>query len=81
MNSGQVDSVIREYLALGPIGRRQDPRIGRERHTQIMSGAAILTALMRIWPTERMSVADRGLREGLLYAQMSSDGALDLAQN
>jgi len=81
MNSNQVDSVIREYLALGPIGRRQDPRIGRERHTQIMSGAAILTALMRIWPTERMSVADRGLREGLLYAQMSGDGALDLTQN
>jgi exopolyphosphatase/guanosine-5'-triphosphate,3'-diphosphate pyrophosphatase len=81
MNSTQVDSVIREYLALGPIGRRQDPRIGRERHTQIMSGAAILTALMRIWPTERMSVADRGLREGLLYAQMSGDGALDLTQN
>lgn len=81
MNSTQVDSVIREYLALGPIGRRQDPRIGRERHTQIMSGAAILTALMRVWPTERMSVADRGLREGLLYAQMSGDDALDLAQN
>ncbi len=78
MNSTQVDSVIREYLALGPIGRRQDPRIGRDRHTQIMSGAAILTALMRVWPTERMSVADRGLREGLLYAQMSMDGALDL---
>ncbi len=78
MNSQQVDSVIREYLALGPIGRRQDPRIGRERHTQIMSGAAILTALMRVWPTEKMSVADRGLREGLLFAQMSRDGALDL---
>lgn len=78
MNSQQVDQVIREYLALGPIGRRQDPRIGRDRHTQIMSGAAILTALMRIWPTERMSVADRGLREGLLFAQMSSDGVLDL---
>ncbi|TVS03576.1 MAG: Ppx/GppA family phosphatase [Rhodobacteraceae bacterium] len=78
MNSEQVDAVIREYLALGPIGRRQDPRIGRDRHTQIMSGAAILTALMRIWPTERMSVADRGLREGLLYAQMSRDGALAL---
>ncbi|TVP70391.1 MAG: Ppx/GppA family phosphatase [Rhodobacteraceae bacterium] len=78
MNSNQVDSVIREYLALGPTGRRDDPRIGRDRHTQIMSGAAILTALMRVWPTERMSVADRGLREGLLFAQMSRDGVLDL---
>ena len=78
MNSAQVDKVIRQYLALGPVGRRQDPSIGRDRHTQIMSGAAILTALMRIWPTERMSVADRGLREGLLYAQMSHDGVLSL---
>lgn len=78
MNSAQVESVIREYLALGPVGRKHDPSIGRDRHTQIMSGAAILTALMRVWPTDRMSVADRGLREGLLYAQMSRDGVLSL---
>lgn len=78
MSSDQIDGVIREYLALGPVGRRLDPRIGRERHTQIMSGAAILMALMRVWPTDRMSVADRGLREGLLFAQMSRDGVLEL---
>lgn len=77
MTSDQIDLVIREYLALGPDGRRTDPRIGRDRHTLIMSGAAILQALMRIWPTDQLSVADRGLREGLLYAQMSADGVLD----
>lgn len=77
MTSDQIDMVIREYLALGPEGRRTDPRIGRDRHTLIMSGAAILQALMRIWPTDRLSVADRGLREGLLYAQMSADGVLE----
>ncbi|GAB1363752.1 Ppx/GppA phosphatase family protein [Rhodobacter sp.] len=76
MSSAQIDHVIRDYLALGPEGRRTDPRIGRDRHTLIMSGAAILQALMRIWPTDRLSVADRGLREGLLYAQMSADGVL-----
>ena len=76
MTSDQIQSVIREYLTLGPEGRRRDPRIGRDRHTLIMSGAAILQALMRIWPTDRLSVADRGLREGLLYAQMSADGVL-----
>jgi exopolyphosphatase/guanosine-5'-triphosphate,3'-diphosphate pyrophosphatase len=42
-----------------------------------MSGAAILQALLRLWPTDRLSVADRGLREGLLYAQMSADGVLE----
>ncbi len=77
MTSDQIDLVIREYLSLGPEGRRTDPRIGRDRHALIMSGAAILQALMRIWPTDRLSVADRGLREGLLYAQMSADGVLE----
>ncbi len=77
MTSDQIDLVIRDYLSLGPEGRRTDPRIGRDRHTLIMSGAAILQALMRIWPTDRLSVADRGLREGLLYAQMSADGVLE----
>ena len=77
MTSDQIDHVIRDFLVLGPEGRRTDPRIGRDRHSLIMSGAAILQALMRIWPTDRLSVADRGLREGLLYAQMSADGVLE----
>lgn len=77
MTSDQIDKVIHEYLALGPVGRRDDPRIGRDRHALIMSGAAILQALLRVWPTDRLSVADRGLREGLLYAQMSADGVLE----
>lgn len=76
MTSDQICAVIQDYLGLGPEGRRNDPRIGRDRHVLIMSGAAILQALMRIWPTDRLSVADRGLREGLLYAQMSRDGIL-----
>ena len=76
MTSDQIDRVIRDYLELGPEGRRNDPRIGRDRQALIMSGAAILQALLRCWPTDRLSVADRGLREGLLYAQMSADGVL-----
>ena len=77
MTSDQIDRVIRRYLDLGPQGRRRDPRIGEDRQALIMSGAAILQALLRCWPTDRLSVADRGLREGLLYAQMSADGVLE----
>ena len=77
MTSDQIDKVIREYLDMGPAGRRADPRIGKDRQALIMSGAAILQALLRVWPTDRLSVADRGLREGLLYAQMSADGVLE----
>ena len=77
MTSEQIDKVIRGYLELGEKGRMSDPRIGQDRQALIMSGAAILQALMRLWPTDRLSVADRGLREGLLYAQMSANGALE----
>lgn len=77
MTSGQIDTVIQTYLTMGPEGRRKDARIGRDRQSLIMSGAAILQALLRVWPTDRLSVADRGLREGLLYAQMSADGVLE----
>jgi exopolyphosphatase/guanosine-5'-triphosphate,3'-diphosphate pyrophosphatase len=76
MSSTEIERVIRQYLSMGPAGRRRDPRIGRDRHALIMSGAAILQALLRLWPTDSLSVADRGLREGLLYAQMSADGVL-----
>ena len=77
MTSDQIDKVIRSYLEMGPAGRRRDPRIGQDRQVLIMSGAAILQALLRCWPTDRLSVADRGLREGLLYAQMGAAGVLD----
>ena len=77
MTSDQIDTVIEDYLRMGPDGRRDDPRIGRDRQALIMSGAAILQALLRSWPTDRLTVADRGLREGLLYAQMSADGVLE----
>jgi exopolyphosphatase/guanosine-5'-triphosphate,3'-diphosphate pyrophosphatase len=77
MTSDQIDRVINSYLDLGPQGRKADPRIGHDRQALIMSGSAILQALLRSWPTDRLSVADRGLREGLLYAQMSADGVLE----
>jgi len=77
MTSNQIDTVIHGYLKLGENGRKADPRIGKDRQALIMSGAAILQTLMRLWPTDRLSVADRGLREGLLYQQMSMDGVLE----
>ncbi|MGD9867783.1 MAG: Ppx/GppA family phosphatase, partial [Hyphomicrobiales bacterium] len=34
----------------------------------------ILEALLRTWPCERLRVADRGLREGILATLMAEDG-------
>lgn len=70
-----IDEVISRFLRLGPEGRRSDIGLGRDRSELIMSGAAILQTLLRLWPTEAMRVADRGLREGILFAMMNAHGA------
>lgn len=71
MSAAEVDGVTREYLRLGMSGRRKAACIGNDRCELIMSGAAILQAVLRVWPTDKLTVADRGLREGLLYSQMA----------
>jgi exopolyphosphatase/guanosine-5'-triphosphate,3'-diphosphate pyrophosphatase len=70
-----IDAVIARFLRLGPEGRRNDAGLGRDRCELIMSGAAILQTLLRLWPTDSIRVADRGLREGMLFAMMSAKGA------
>jgi exopolyphosphatase / guanosine-5'-triphosphate,3'-diphosphate pyrophosphatase len=75
LSARSVDEVISRFLRLGPDGRSTDIGLGRDRSELIMSGAAILQTLLRLWPTESMRVADRGLREGMLFAMMSADGA------
>lgn len=79
MCSTEVDAVVEQFLRLGPEGRRNHPGIGRDRTRLIMAGAAILQTLLRIWPTDCIRVADRGLREGILYSMMSKAGALEEA--
>jgi exopolyphosphatase/guanosine-5'-triphosphate,3'-diphosphate pyrophosphatase len=74
LSTAAIDAVIRRFLKLGPEGRRSDIGLGRDRSELIMSGAAILQTLLRLWPTEAIRVADRGLREGMLFAMMSSRG-------
>jgi exopolyphosphatase/guanosine-5'-triphosphate,3'-diphosphate pyrophosphatase len=50
--------------------RAAHPCIGPERADLVIAGCAILSALCRLWPAERLRVADRGLREGMLYAMI-----------
>jgi exopolyphosphatase / guanosine-5'-triphosphate,3'-diphosphate pyrophosphatase len=49
--------------------------IGSERADLVLAGCAILDGIRLTWPSERLRVADRGLREGLLTEMMSSDFA------
>ncbi len=74
LTADAIEAVIKRFLKLGPEGRRNDAGLGRDRCELIMSGAAILQTLLRLWPTEAIKVADRGLREGMLFSMMSARG-------
>ena len=52
--------------------RASEPCIGRERADLVVCGCAILEALLREWPSDRIRVADRGLREGILAGLSAS---------
>ncbi|QNQ12169.1 Ppx/GppA phosphatase family protein [Sphingomonas alpina] len=49
------------------------PCIGTERADLVVAGCAILETIMDLWPAERLGVADRGIREGILRRLMRGD--------
>lgn len=75
MKRGEVDDTMKVLLAM-PFERRvSHPCIGRDRADLVLPGCAIFEAIRREWPTERVRVADRGLREGILISLMDVDRA------
>ena len=51
--------------------------IGRDRADLVLAGCAILESIRRAFPCERLRIADRGLREGILMTMMEADRAWD----
>lgn len=67
-------AITYDLLARSYEQRVAEPCIGEDRADLVLAGCAILEALLRIWPADRLRVADRGLREGILATLMSADG-------
>ena len=65
--------ISRRLLAMTNEERAQEPCIGEERADLVVCGCAILEALLTVWPTSRIRVADRGLREGILVGLARED--------
>lgn len=51
-------------------GRAKEGCIGAERADLVLAGCAIYEAVMDAWPTEKVRIGDRGLREGMLLNLM-----------
>ncbi|MAS14703.1 MAG: exopolyphosphatase [Nitratireductor sp.] len=75
MERDNVDRMIDTLLSWDFEQRKANPCIGADRADLVLAGCAILEAIRRRWPSERLRVADRGLREGMLNEMMAADGA------
>ena len=51
------------------------PCIGTERADLVVAGCAILETILDLWPAERLGIADRGIREGILRRLMHGPDA------
>ena len=69
----QIELVSRHLAGLDLAGRAANPCVGRERADLVLSGCAILDAICATWPVGRLRVADRGIREGILFDLMQGE--------
>jgi exopolyphosphatase/guanosine-5'-triphosphate,3'-diphosphate pyrophosphatase len=73
LSSRDVDAAIARLRAMSYAQRSANPCIGHERADLVLAGCAILEAIRQSFPAERIRIADRGLREGILTQLMSAD--------
>nr|WP_205918946.1 Ppx/GppA phosphatase family protein [Rhizobium binae] len=74
LSDDEVSAMQAKLLSWDFDSRAANPCIGPDRADLVLAGCAILEAIRRRWPSPRMRVADRGLREGLLTDMMADDG-------
>lgn len=74
LTDDEISRVVAELLAMSFEQRAANPCIGAERADLVLAGCAILDAIRRKFPCQRLRVADRGLREGMLVEMMREDG-------
>jgi exopolyphosphatase/guanosine-5'-triphosphate,3'-diphosphate pyrophosphatase len=73
MRNEDVTAVIDRLIDTDFAERAANPCIGRERADLVLAGCAILEAIRRAFPSDRLRIADRGLREGILMNMMRED--------
>jgi exopolyphosphatase / guanosine-5'-triphosphate,3'-diphosphate pyrophosphatase len=74
MTDAQVSAVIDRLVGMSYDERVANACIGRERADLVLAGCAILEAIREAFPSPRVRIADRGLREGILMQLMTQDG-------
>jgi exopolyphosphatase/guanosine-5'-triphosphate,3'-diphosphate pyrophosphatase len=66
LTAGEIDCVSSKLASMSHEERATHPCIGEQRADLVAMGCQLLGLLRAMWPTPLLSIADRGLREGLL---------------
>lgn len=75
MRQQDILTVIDQLVEMDYAARAANACIGRERADLVLAGCAIFEAIRRAFPSDRVRIADRGLREGILLRMMHEDRA------
>ena len=68
--SGTAAAAVSALRAMGLDGLRAHPCVGPERAEFVLPGCAVFEAIQQTWALPQVTVADRGLREGMLTRLM-----------
>ena len=68
----EIHRVSQNLTTMNLKQRAAHPCIGPNRADLVLAGCAILEALCRLWPVGVLTIADRGIREGILLKLMRS---------
>ena len=73
LTSHEVDAAVARLRGMSYAERAANGCIGVERADLVLAGCAILEAIRARFPSQRIRIADRGLREGILAQMMRAD--------
>ena len=71
--SASMREISNRLSGMAPEERSELPCIGQDRADLVVAGCAILESILDLWPAERLGVADRGIREGILRSMMAAE--------
>lgn len=72
ISAPDIEATINKIKTMGSEGRYKHPCIGQSKSDLTLAGCAIIEALTTFWPISEITIADRGIREGILLDLMHS---------
>lgn len=70
LSVSDIRAATQKLMQMRPSQRAAHPCIGSARTDYILSGCAIFEAIVRTFPIDRITIADRGVREGIIVSLM-----------